>query len=306
MFDRFRRVPDSSLKAVVLGLGFILIAARFVPLYSKPRGDFDLHYGLAMRLVAGQFIYGPGFDRVYPPFWAFVHAPFTFFDMHRVMILLFPFGVAGMVALVLLLKKLADRYWPLSPDLVFWSSTLAILLAAPFLHRDLVELGVNTFLVLLTWFGIYLWTARPRHLRRRADRDGRSAQMHPNRFHRLFLLEAAMENRAVRHGRDAFFHLPPSHRHGRPQLRPHGGLLAERRLAGRQRSRSIAHRSGSRPCRQSFPSNRAGAISHAPSLRASGPSGNSGRFPYPEPTPRTALLRCDNPSSRDGRPGGQS
>ena len=85
------------MKSVVLGLAVILIAARFVPLYSKPRGDFDLHYGLAQRLVRGQFIYGPGFDRVYPPFWAFVHAPFTFFDMHRVMILLFPVGVAGMV-----------------------------------------------------------------------------------------------------------------------------------------------------------------------------------------------------------------
>lgn len=158
MLDRFRRVHGSSLKAAVIGLGFILIIARFVPLYSRPRGDFDLHYGLAQRLVRGQFIYGPGFDRVYPPFWAFVHAPFTFFDLHRVMIFLFPFGVAAIVALVLVLKKLADRQWPLSPDLVFWSSTLAILLAAPFLHRDLVELGVNTFLVLLTWFGIYLWT----------------------------------------------------------------------------------------------------------------------------------------------------
>lgn len=158
MFDRFRRVPDSLLKSAAIGLGVVLVVARFVPLYRQPRGDFDLHYGLAQRLVAGQFLYGPGFDRVYPPFWAFAHAPFTFFDMHRVMMLLFPVGVAGMVALVLVLKKLADRHWPLAPDPLFWSGALAIMLAGPFLHRDLVELGVNTFLVLLTWVGVYLWT----------------------------------------------------------------------------------------------------------------------------------------------------
>jgi alpha-1,2-mannosyltransferase len=157
MLDRFRLAHSSFLKAAVVASASILVLARFIPLYRKPRGDFDLHYGLAQRLVAGEFLYGPGFDRVYPPFWAFVHAPFTFFDMHRVMLFLFPIGVAGMIALVLILKKLADRHWPLSPDAVFWSTTLAILLASPFLHRDLVELGVNSFLVLLTWFGIYLW-----------------------------------------------------------------------------------------------------------------------------------------------------
>jgi len=158
MFERIRRAPESFVKAVVVGLALVLIIARFVPLLSKPRGDFDLHYGLGMRLVAGKFLYGPGFDRVYPPFWAFVHAPFTFFDLHRVMIALFPLGVAVMVGLVFLLKAMADRVWPLPSDAVFWSSALAILLAAPFLHRDLVELGVNTLLVLLTWVGIYLWT----------------------------------------------------------------------------------------------------------------------------------------------------
>jgi alpha-1,2-mannosyltransferase len=158
MLDRLSRVPKPLLKRAVLGLGFALVAGVFILIIRKPRGDFDLHYGLGMRLVAGQDIYGPGFDRVYPPFWAFVHAPFTFFNYHADEIALFPLGVAGMVALVLLLNRLAERPWPMSPDMAFWSGTLAVLLAAPFLQRDLFELGVNTLLVLLTWFGIYLWT----------------------------------------------------------------------------------------------------------------------------------------------------
>jgi alpha-1,2-mannosyltransferase len=65
-----------------------------------------------------------------------------------------------MVALVVVLKQLADRHWPLGHDALFWSSALAIVFSGPFLHRDLVELGVNTFLVLLTWLAIYLWISK--------------------------------------------------------------------------------------------------------------------------------------------------
>lgn len=158
MLDRFRRVPGSLYQWAAIVVAFILVLSRFIPLLIRPRGDFDLHWALGARLVSGDFLYGPGFDRVYPPFWALAYSPLSFIEYHRAEILIFPFGVAGMVALVVLLKKMADRTWPLSYDKVFWSSALAILLAAPFLHRDLAEDGVNTCLVLLTWLGVYLWT----------------------------------------------------------------------------------------------------------------------------------------------------
>jgi len=158
MVDPLRRGTDKLLQSAVLCLAGIIVVARFIPLLKSMQGDFPLHYGLAMRLVAGEFLYWPGFDRVYPPFWALVHAPFTFFDVRRGEMALYPLGVASIVGLVLLLRNLADRHWPLSQSAMFWSGTLAILLASPFLQRDLVELGVNTFIVLLTWLGIYLWT----------------------------------------------------------------------------------------------------------------------------------------------------
>jgi alpha-1,2-mannosyltransferase len=79
-------------------------------------------------------------------------------NFHLAEVLIYPFGIAAMVFLVANLQKLANRHWPLPGDLLFWSTAAAILLASPFLQRDLAELGVNTFLVMLSWWGIYKWT----------------------------------------------------------------------------------------------------------------------------------------------------
>lgn len=151
-------LPGPFYQRLAIALAVIIVLARGLPMITKPRGDFVLHYGMGQLILRGEFIYGPGFERVYPPLWAMFNAPATILPMRIAEILLYPLGVGAMVALVVLLKRMADRHWPLSHDLVFWSSFLAILFAAPFLHRDLVELGVNTFLVLLTWLSIYLWT----------------------------------------------------------------------------------------------------------------------------------------------------
>jgi alpha-1,2-mannosyltransferase len=158
MLEAFRRVSDRQWQRLTVGLAAVIVIARFIPLIHENKGDFDLHYGLAQRLVSGEFLYGPGFDRVYPPAWALFHAPCTLVSYHAALLLLFPAGVAAMIGLVWLLKRLADQHWPLQQSPLFWSSALAILFASPFLHRDLVEIGVNTFLVFLTWLGIYLWS----------------------------------------------------------------------------------------------------------------------------------------------------
>ena len=143
---------------VVVGIAAVLVLAEFGAIIKSARGDFPLHWVLGKRLVAGDFLYpGTGMDSPYPPFWALAHAPFSFLNYHLAEILIYPFGVASMCWLVVILTRLGDRHWVMSQDMVFWSGTLAVLLASPFLQRDLAELGVNTFLVMLAWWGIWLW-----------------------------------------------------------------------------------------------------------------------------------------------------
>ncbi len=135
----------------------IFLVVFWVHLCRHPNSDFPNHWLMGKYLAHGQFIYPNGFNEVYPPFWALAHAPFTIVDFHVAMAVLYPFGVAAIAGLVILLLKLAQRHWPLEGDRLFWVTLAAMLLAGPFLDRDLSELGVNTFLALLTWWGIYLW-----------------------------------------------------------------------------------------------------------------------------------------------------
>ena len=290
MLERFSRLPGSLLKSAAIGLAVILVAARFYPLYREPRGDFDLHYGLAQRLVAGQFLYGPGFDRVYPPFWAFAHAPFTFFDMHRIEMLLFPFGLAGMVALVVVLKRLADRPWPVAADPLFWSTALAILLAGPFLHRDLVELGVNTFLVLLTWLGIYLWTRGHDALAGVPIGMAAALKCTPVAFIVYFFWKRQWKIGLCATAATIFFTCLPATVMGVHEFKHTEGYWLKNVVWTGVSDPDPSHtvlgldRVGNLSLRTAL------AVPHAPALRPSGPPGNSGGFPHPGPAARTALF----------------
>lgn len=161
-----RRLGDRMISAelsrrlqwALIAVTAIVVAVGWASLIPHVRGDFPNHYAQAVLLLHGRFIYPNGLNRVYPPFWALAHVPFTIVSDHAAMLILYPFGVAAMVVLVVILRKLADRHWPLRGDPLVWSTILALLLASPFLDRDLTELGVNTVLVLLCWWGIYLWT----------------------------------------------------------------------------------------------------------------------------------------------------
>jgi alpha-1,2-mannosyltransferase len=175
MDDRLRRVMGRPYQLVAWGIAAIAVLTGFVSVCIRPRGDFTLHWVLGKNVVTGAFLYpGGGMDSPYPPFWALAHAPFALINVygpswftevpaglmrtvHVAEILIYPFGIVGMCWLVVILKRLGDRHWPMGEELVFWSGALAILLASPFLDRDLAELGVNTFLVMLAWWGIWLW-----------------------------------------------------------------------------------------------------------------------------------------------------
>ena len=69
----------------------------------------------------------------------------------------------SLFALLWILHQLSNSTLPLNRDGMFWLSALVISLNLNFLSWDLPEIGVNTFLVALSWFAIYLW-ARQRVL----------------------------------------------------------------------------------------------------------------------------------------------
>jgi alpha-1,2-mannosyltransferase len=147
---RFRWVP------IVSAAVWILVV--WVQIILKPRGDFPLHFELGRRLAEGVFIYEGGLDFVYPPFWALIHAPLHILGVHAAQVIVYPLAIVAIAALVLTLQRLTERRLPLSPDAVFWSTTLTIVLGSLFLGRDLTEVGVNTALVAMSWLSIYFWS----------------------------------------------------------------------------------------------------------------------------------------------------
>ena len=96
----------------------------------------------------------------YSPFWAMVYSPWTILPVHTAQIVAFPLGLLVMAALVLVLRKLTDGHFQLTPAQKFWAVTLAIVLALRFLVRDLVDCGQNTAVVLLPWLGVLCWVKR--------------------------------------------------------------------------------------------------------------------------------------------------
>lgn len=148
----------SRYRPIAIASGGIWLLVVWIQIIVAPRGDFTLHFELGRRLAEGRFIYEGGHDFVYPPFWALVHAPLSFFGLHLAQVLVYPLAGISIAVLVLVLHKLTERHLPLSADADFWATSLAILLASLFLGRDLPEVGVNTALVTLSWSAVYLWS----------------------------------------------------------------------------------------------------------------------------------------------------
>ena len=141
---------------IVLGSGAVVI--YWVGIIRKPRGDFPYHWELGRRILAGEYIYIDGLNLVYPPFWALAYAPLALLNPHLAQIIAYVLAPLCFAALLWTLHQLSKKHLPLGPDKAFWSTSLAIVLAAHFLSRDLPEIGVNTALVALSWYAIYLWT----------------------------------------------------------------------------------------------------------------------------------------------------
>lgn len=158
------RADEPFWRRVVLAVGVGIVLWQGARLCFQPRGDFNLHWELGRRLVAGEFIYHNGADMPYPPFWAVVHAPLSVVPMHPAQLLVYPLFVVSLVVLIGVLNRLTERRFPLSSVAVFWTAVVAIALSSRFLVRDTTECGVNLALVALSWLAAYLWARRRERL----------------------------------------------------------------------------------------------------------------------------------------------
>lgn len=155
----------------------IVLAVQASRLVGKARGDFNLHWELGRRLVAGEFIYHDSeagqrlraagetdvdrpLDHPYPPFWALAHAPLTIVSMNVAQLALYPLIAVSLFVLLWTLHRLCKGDLPLKGDPVFWISAFAILMASRFVVRDAPECGVNLALVAMSWLAVYLWTRK--------------------------------------------------------------------------------------------------------------------------------------------------
>ncbi len=124
---------------------------------AKPLGDFHLHWKFGGRLVSDLFLYDVnGLDLPYLPFWAVVHAPLSYLDVHLAQICLLPiFGLAA-YGLFRVLARMSARQWPVSEAHVFLGNHHHGFPRQPVLVRDIIECGVNLALVALAWgpFGV--------------------------------------------------------------------------------------------------------------------------------------------------------
>ena len=148
----------------VIGVGLAVFAVFWIRIAKlepgRILGDFGLHWEFGRRLVTGEFLYEGGHDVPYPPFWALMHAPLSFMSVKTAQIIAYPMFLAALAGLLFVLRSLTREHFTLNSKGVFWTSTLAVLLTARYLIRDLPEVGVNLMLVAMSWATIWLWTRR--------------------------------------------------------------------------------------------------------------------------------------------------
>lgn len=152
-WHRYRYVP-------LLPAGIWLLVVWIQILFEVQRGDFYNHWEFGRRFAAGSFIYESGLNVVYPPLWAMVHAPLSLVNVRLAKVLVYPLAPLSTVVLFWALNRVSRKHLPCPSDRLFWATALAVLLASPFLARDLPEVGVNTALVALSWLAIYCWQER--------------------------------------------------------------------------------------------------------------------------------------------------
>ena len=142
----------------IIVLAAVIVMVYWLRAVDKPTdGDFKVHQEFGRRLVTGEFLYKESMHMPYPPFWALFHVPVVFLALPLAKGIVYPLGILALICLFVLLQRLTQPHLSLRQGQLFWIATLAAFLASRYLMRDLAELGVNTFIVTLSWLAIYLW-----------------------------------------------------------------------------------------------------------------------------------------------------
>lgn len=147
-------------KRAVVATFFVVAGIQWARLVHKPDGDFHLHWELGRRMAAGEYLYAHGTDAPYPPFWGLAHLPLSVFSDHWGQVVAFPLFFVAFGTLLWSLRRLTEQGIPLTKDAAFWAAAAAVALCSRYLVRDMVEVGVNLFLVAMSYLGVWLWTER--------------------------------------------------------------------------------------------------------------------------------------------------
>jgi alpha-1,2-mannosyltransferase len=138
---------------VCLRLGallLLLVLYRSVFWPGPPGGDFVNHRIFGGRFLDNTFLYQDGLNSPYPPFWAMAHAPFALMHEWLAFAVYHALGVVALVLLLTLLPGERERR-----GLILF---LVLIVARPFIIRDLHDGGPNLILLALTWSGLVLWS----------------------------------------------------------------------------------------------------------------------------------------------------
>jgi len=146
---------EPVLRKVVMAVGIITAVVMWVSTMIKARGDFLLHWKFGYRLVHGIFLYTDGMHLPYPPSWAMLFAPFSFFPQRVAMPLFFVLGFASLVVLLKILRTLTQKHFPVGSARAFWLTAALLLILSRFVLRDLADGGENLFINALTWSGLF-------------------------------------------------------------------------------------------------------------------------------------------------------
>src|SRR5262249_39723718 len=105
----------------------------------------------------GEFLYGGGLNTPYPPLWAVLHAGFSLLPAGLAFGLFTLLGIAALWTILVTANRLTCTHLPLSGRRLFWLNVIVLIVARPFILRDLQDGGPNLILTALTWGSISLW-----------------------------------------------------------------------------------------------------------------------------------------------------
>ncbi len=94
---------------LLLAIGLVAVVIIWVRLFLRPSGDLLNHQEFGRRFLAGTFLYDGGLNYPYLPTWAMAHAPLAVIPSWLVSALVFPIGLASLLALLWMLDRLSRQ-----------------------------------------------------------------------------------------------------------------------------------------------------------------------------------------------------